>query len=99
MKYCWCAIFLCSAAAAQSLQCDLREYKAMDGLTAAVAGGALQGTWQGEGDQQLRAEFTIRGGNPTVQMLAVRYGAAGWRTLASNLQPEFDVVSGKRRMS
>ena len=94
-----CCAAACGLAEAQNLNCDLREYKAMDGLTASLAGSALQVTWQGEGDQQLRAEFTIRGGNPLVQMLAVRTSQGGWRTLASNLQPEFDVVSGRRRMS
>ena len=60
----------------------------------------LQVTWQGEGDQQLRCclcpgERSACG----TGTLAVRKGAAGWRVLARNLSPEFDVVSGRRRLS
>src|SRR6202158_3427671 len=90
----------CGAAQCQSLNCDLREYKPVDGLTAQVAAGTLQVTWEGERGQELRAEFTIRDAQPMVHALAIRSSGQGdWRNLASDLTPEFDVTSGRRRMS
>jgi hypothetical protein len=47
----------------------------------------------------LRAVFAVVKGQPLVRELAVRKGAAGWLVLAHNLSPEFDVVSGRRRLS
>ncbi len=86
-------------ASGQSLDCDLHAYKAMDGLKAESSGNALEMTWQGEGGQQLRAEFTIRNGQPVVQELAARAGAGAWIVLGKDLTPEFQVSTGKRRIS
>jgi hypothetical protein len=63
-------------AAAQGLNCDLKSYKAQDGLTAGIREGALELQWAGERGEQLRASFTIRGGQPVVHELAARKGAA-----------------------
>jgi hypothetical protein len=90
---------ICSVAQGQSLNCDLREYQPVEGLLAAALNGGLQVTWQGERNQQLRAEFSLRGGQPMVRELALRVGQAGWRTLARELTPEFEVTSGRRRIS
>jgi hypothetical protein len=98
-KFLSLAMMLCSAAAAQGLDCDLKEYRAQDGLNAQVAGGALQVTWQGERGQQLRAGFTIRNGQPVVTELAARKGSGAWIVLGRDLSPEFQTVSGRRRLS
>ena len=91
---------LCGGMAlSQAQNCDLQGYKAQDGLKAENRGGALEFAWRGEGEQQLRAEFTIRDGQPLVQELAVRKGGGQWIVLGNALQPEFHVTSGKRRMS
>ena len=82
----------------QSLNCDLKEYKPLDGLQAQMSSGRLQITWQGERDQQLRAAFSIRDGNPVISELAVRKGG-DWIVLGRDLAPVFDVVSGRRRIS
>ena len=42
--------------------------------------------------------MAINGGTPTIQELAVRRKGGQWVTLASNVTPEFRVVSGYRRM-
>jgi hypothetical protein len=89
--------FGCVAASAQN--CDFKEYKAGDGLKAEMNAGVLQVTWQGYSDQQLRAQFALRGGQPTIHELAVRKGAANWIVLGRDLTPEFEVTSGVRRMS
>src|SRR5262249_5510662 len=47
----------CAAAAAQNLNCDLNQYRAADGLRAAVAGDSLEISWQGERNAALRARF------------------------------------------
>ena len=67
------AAALCSGAAVAQ-NCDFKDYKAIDGLKAQMSGGALEVTWRGDGDQQLRAAFAIRNGQPTVHELAVRKG-------------------------
>jgi hypothetical protein len=92
-----CAV-LCRAVL-QAQNCDFREYQAADGLTAEMNGGALQVAWQGDRDQQLRADFAVRDGQPTVRELAARRGAGAWTVLGRNLTPEFEVTSGVRRLS
>ena len=84
---------------AQTLKCDLSSYKPADGLTAALHGDALDVAWRGDHDTQLRVSFTVRNGNPVVEEIAVRKSAGGWTVLGRNLAPEFQVTSGKRRMS
>ena len=92
-------ILQASLALCQGVECDLHEYKPLDGLQAVVVAGELQVTWQGERDQPLRARFAVEKGQPLVRELAIRKGAGGWTVLARNLSPEFDVVSGRRRLS
>ena len=82
----------------QTLHCDLKGYKPLDGLTAEVHQNVLEVTWQGERGETLRAEFTLRDGVPTVQELAARKPGGEWAILGRNLQPEFHVTSGKRRI-
>src|SRR5689334_8535218 len=91
------AVFFCSAALAQN--CGFKDYKAANGLTADMQSGALQVSWQGERDQQLRARFESRNGQPMVQELAVRKGQGAWIVLGRERTPEFEVASGVRRMS
>src|SRR5208282_455525 len=88
-----------SLALGQGLECDFHEYIPLDGLKAAVVAGELQVTWQGERDQQLRAVFAVVKSQPVVRELAARKGSGSWLVLARNLSPEFEVVSGRRRLS
>jgi hypothetical protein len=90
---------LTGVAAAQSLNCDLQGYKAMDGLKATTNGGVVTMTWQGEGAQELRASFGIRNGQPFIQELAARAGSGKWTLLGKDLSPDFQVSTGKRRIS
>ena len=83
---------------ADSLRCDLTGYKGAPGLTAALVGDVLTLTWDGDKNQQGRLRLTNNGGTPTIQDLAVRRKGGTWGTLASNVTPEFRVVSGRRRM-
>src|SRR5579872_311406 len=89
----------CGVALGQGLEYDLHEYKPLDGLSAAVVAGELQVTWQGEHAQPLCAVFAVAHGQPVVRELAIRNNLSDWVVLARDLTPEFDVVSGRRRLS
>jgi hypothetical protein len=89
------------AAQPSPLRWDLSEYRGTPGLTAAVANDVLTLTWDGDRDEELRLRMTVNEGTPTIQDLAVRHRKKdeSWITLASNVTPEFRVVSGYRRMT
>jgi hypothetical protein len=84
---------------AQTFNCDLSGYKPAEGLKAEIKGTAVVLTWQGEAGQQLQAQFSLRGGEPIVQQLAARSGSGPWIVLGRNLTPDFQVTTGKRRIS
>ncbi|HWC19652.1 MAG TPA: hypothetical protein VG498_21745 [Terriglobales bacterium] len=67
-------------------------------MTATVQGEALIVTWTGGEGVELRASFAIPNGVPTIRDLAVRAGAS-WAVLGENLQPEYRITAGVRRMS
>ena len=88
-----------AGAAGQALNCDTTGYKPQEGLKAQTRAGVLELTWRGERREELRADFTIRNGQPTVQELAVRKNGGKWIVLGQNLTPEFEITSGVRRLS
>jgi hypothetical protein len=76
-----CALLLAALASAQEMNCDLSTYKAQDGLRAEMRAGAVELTWRGERQNELRASFTVRNGQPLVQELAVRKTGGKWMVL------------------
>ena len=84
---------------ADSISCNLSQYKATQGLTAAVEQDALVVSWTGQNGADVRARYAIDGGQPVVRELAVRKSGGSWTTLGRNLAPEYHVVSGVRRMA
>ncbi len=98
-------MFLCSGVASsgvalgQALHCDLKEYTPVNGVTAEAGASSVILTWQGEAGQQLRAQFTLRDGQPVVQELAARDGGGPWVVLGKDLSPDFQVTTGRRRIS
>ena len=84
---------------ADALSCNLSQYKAAQGLTAAVEQDALLVSWNGQNGADLRARFAIDSGTPIVRELAVKKGGGSWTALGKNLTPEYHVVSGIRRMA
>ena len=92
-------VMLTGVAAAQSLSCDLQGYKEKDGLKVTATGAGVTMTWQGEGGRELRASFGIRSGQPLVQELAARAASGKWTVLGKDLSPDFQVSTGKRRIS
>jgi len=85
--------------AADGLKCDMTQYKAGTGLTAAMEQDLLVVTWSGQAGSELRARYAIDRAQPVVRDLAVRKQGGQWATLGQNLVPEYHVVSGLRRMS
>ena len=84
---------------AAAMKCDLAQYKASPGLTAALEQDVLVVSWTGESGSDMRVRYAIDGGQPVVRDLAVRKTGGQWAVLGQNLTPEFRVVSGIRRMS
>src|SRR5580765_7028422 len=84
---------------ADSLNCNLSQYKSAQGLTAAVEQDALVVSWAGQNGADLRARYAIDGGQPVVRELAVKKAGGQWTTLGKNLAPEYHVVTGIRRMA
>ncbi|PYR41931.1 MAG: hypothetical protein DMF93_07190, partial [Acidobacteria bacterium] len=84
---------------ADGLKCDMTQYKATTGLTAAMDQDVLVVSWSGQTGSELRARFAIDKSQPVVRDLAVRKQGGQWATLGQNLLPEYHVVSGLRRMS
>ena len=84
---------------AQSFNCDMSQYKAASGITAAIEQGALAVTWGGSNGSELRARYAIDNGQPIVRELAVRKSGGQWAPLGQNLVPEFYVKTGVRRMT
>jgi hypothetical protein len=78
--------------------CDVSQYKAVPGLTAAVEPDALAVTWEGDKGAELRMRLGIDAGQPIVRELAVRRKGGQWSVLGRNLKPEFHVTSGVRRI-
>ncbi len=84
---------------ADSLNCNLSQYKAAQGLTAAVEQDTLLVSWAGQNGAELRARYAIDSGQPVVRDLAVKKSGGQWTSLGKNLTPEYHVVSGIRRMA
>ena len=91
--------FLATAASAQSPVCNTRNFKPVPGITTVVDAQGITLTWSGEHDQQLRARFALRNGQPVVAELAARTKSGPWISLAKDLAPQFEVTTGKRRMA
>jgi hypothetical protein len=82
----------------------MQGYKSVDGLRATASGGGVTLTWTGESGQELRAQFALHDGQPVVEELAARKaggtgGGGGWVVLGKDLTPQFEVTTGRRRMS
>src|SRR4051794_13277129 len=52
---------------AESLNCNVSQYKAAPGLTAAVEQDSLLVSWSGQNGADVRARYAIDGGKPVVR--------------------------------
>jgi len=92
-------LFAVAVPRADALACDLTEYRARPGLTAATEQDALVVSWTGQEGAELRLRFGVESGRPILRELAVRRHAGLWAVLGRDLTPEYRVTSGVRRMS
>src|SRR6266702_3570483 len=85
---------------AGAVTCDMTAYQSKSGLVASVADGSLTVTWDGDtpGDQ-VRAVLAVSSGKPVIRELAVHPAGASWATVVKDVSPEFQVVSGMRRIT
>lgn len=84
--------------AAQSLNCNMQDYKSVDGIKVDSIADSVAFTWEGEAGSQLRASFGLRGGQPVVKELSARKDDGEWIPLGKDLTPQFEVTAGKRRI-
>src|SRR5665213_3261057 len=90
---------IASALYADPLTCSVAHYKALPGLTAAVADNVTTVTGGGDNHQELRLRLTIDHGTPTIQELAIKRQGGAWTILMTHASPDFRVVSGLRRIT
>ena len=83
---------------AQTLNCDLHEYRARR-PSRPYCQQRTRVDVAGRSAQELRAQFGLRDGQPVVQELAARKAGGAWVVLGKDLTPEFQVTTGRRRMS
>lgn len=85
-------------AAAEPINCGLANYKGSDGLSARADAGNMVLDWRGDG-ADLRATFGVERSAPMVRELAIRKNGGQWVVLGKDLSPEYQVVTGRRRVS
>ncbi len=90
---------LATAVHADPINFNLAAYKSQPGLNAVIQDQYLTVTWEGAENEKLRLKFTVREGQPTIQELALRQEHGTWRVLVTNVNPEFRIVSGVRRVT
>ena len=88
-----------SSAAADPLNCTLRDYIAQPGLSATATADALTLAWEAERGIEARLRLVVDRGVPIVDDLAVRDRGGAWASVVSRATPEFRIVTGLRRMS
>ena len=84
---------------AQTLNCNMQEYKSVDGIKVTASNTGVELAWPGEKGQQLRARFMLRDGQPVIEELAAQKAGGAWIELGKDLTPDFEVTTGKQRIS
>lgn len=92
-------VFVVASAGAQSFSCDVKGAKPAAGMSVSAGHDSVELTWPGERGEELRARFTIKGNEPVIAELAARKAGGAWVVLGNDLIPEFQVTTGKRRIS
>src|SRR5580692_10450793 len=95
----WPMGFCAGTAAARTQSCDMKDWKPIAGVSVTANHGGVQIVWPGEHGQQNRARFTLRDRQPVVEELATQKTGGAWIVLGTNLEPEFQVTTGRRRIS
>ncbi len=91
----WCA----GAGLAHAQGCDLKDARPIPGVSVTSSHGEVEVSWSGEQGQQNRAGFALRDHQPVVAELAARPSGGAWIVLGKDLEPDFQVTTGRRRIS
>lgn len=95
----WVLILCGCAATAQTMSCNLQDWKSIAGVSVTASRDSVEVTWPGEQGQQNRARFALRNGQPVIAELAAKKAGGAWDVLGMNLTPDFQVTTGRRRIS
>jgi len=95
----WVFVLCGSSVAAQNMSCNLQDWKGIAGVTVSANRDNVEVSWPGEQGQQNRARFAVRDGQPVVAELAARKPGGTWIVLGKDLAPDFQVTTGRRRIS
>jgi hypothetical protein len=91
---------LAGPALGEPLDCDFAGYRPLPGLTAQAADDALTVAWDGaRPGEAVRLRLAVDAGKPLIRELGVRGAGGAWTPLATNVAPEFRVVTGLRRIT
>src|SRR5580698_2299909 len=92
-------IFVGGACAAGAESCDLKEWKPIAGVRVTAGEDGVDVEWPGERGEALRVRFGLHAGQPVVEELAAQRLGGAWVELGKDLQPDFEVTTGRRRIS
>ena len=95
----WILALCGCAATAQTANCNLQDWKSIASVSVTASHGFVEVLWPGEQGQQNRARFALRNGQPIVAELAARKAGGAWIILGKDLAPDFQVTTGRRRIS
>jgi hypothetical protein len=95
----WVFVLCGSSVAAQNMSCNLQDWKGIAGVTVSANRDNVEVSWPSEQGQQNRARFAVRDGQPVVAELAARKPGGTWIVLGKDLAPDFQVTTGRRRIS
>ena len=95
----WMTVLCAGAAVAQAQSCNVQDWRPIAGVSVTASSSDVTVVWQGERGQQNRVRFALRNGQPVVEELAAQKTGGAWIVLGTNLEPEFQVTTGRRRIS
>ncbi|MGD0738165.1 MAG: hypothetical protein ABR957_01130 [Terracidiphilus sp.] len=95
----WMVVLCAGATVAQAQSCNVQDWRPIAGVSVSAGSSDVTVVWQGEHGQQNRARFALRDGQPVVEELAAQKAGGAWIVLGTNLEPEFQVTTGRRRIS
>lgn len=78
---------------------NLKAYEPQEGLIAALKDDVLTVTWDGDPQNEVRVRFTIEGGTPIIEEIAINEMDREWQVLAQDVKPYYHIVSGLRRVT
>lgn len=98
MRFFVCLAMIAGVANVRSQNCSLQGLKPIQGISVTADNG-VEILWPGENGQRLRVRLGLRDGRPVIGKIAAQKQGGAWVELGENLTPDFQVTTGKRRIS